>query len=81
MPSVWAALAIGHSMGAAALLMCEARPAGHVRGLALYEPIVFSDERLPDDIERPAALVEGCAPARGVRLTGRGLRQLQGSHR
>jgi pimeloyl-ACP methyl ester carboxylesterase len=63
---VGGALAIGHSMGAAALLMCELDRPGTFRGLALYEPIVFSDELLPDDVERPAALVEGSRRRREV---------------
>jgi pimeloyl-ACP methyl ester carboxylesterase len=45
----------------AALLMCELDQPGTFRALALYEPIVFSEERLNDNVERPPALVEGRA--------------------
>jgi pimeloyl-ACP methyl ester carboxylesterase len=60
------AVAIGHSMGGAALLMCELDRPGTFSALALYEPIVFSDERLDPNVERPAALVEGSRRRREV---------------
>ena len=63
------AVAIGHSMGGAALVMCELDQPGTFSALALYEPIVFSERTAGRQWRAPVGDGGSVTPsARGVRV-------------